>query len=270
MALSEGFAGELTKRNSMSLANSRFYENGRFFWDERALTLEEQVLMPIQDEREMGLNLEEAVARISSSDYYVDLFIAAFGDSVVNSDRISLALAQFVRSLDSFGSHFDQVSGPRRPGRGGPPGPGQGLSELEEQGRRLFFSRRTNCARCHEGRALAADQARNNGLPILNEDFGKALATSDANEVNKFKVPSLKNIEVTGPYMHDGRFESLEEVVEHYNSGVVASGNLDNRLRLALGLNDGEKAALVAFMKTFTDHLFLNDPRFSDPFQRSK
>ena len=274
---SEGFNGEFTGRNSMSLANSRFYRNGRFFWDERAATLEDQVLMPIQDAKEMGMTLDEAVSRIAASDFYDDLFIAAFGDSAVSSERMSLALAQFVRSMDSFSSRFDQAGLGQGRGRGGPPGrrgggggPDNGLSELENQGRRLFFSGRTNCGRCHQGAALSGNRARNNGLSILNDDLGKAGASGDNGDLAEFKVPSLKNIEVTGPYMHDGRFASLEEVVEHYNSGVVDNGNLDIRMRTALNLDAQEKSALLAFMKTFTDEAFLSDPKFSDPFVRSE
>ena len=238
--LSTGFDGQLTGRNSMSLANAKYYRNGRFFWDERAETLEEQVLMPIQDELEMGLEIDVAVSRIASDSSYTSLFESAFGDGEVTSDRMAKALAQFVRSMESFDSRFDQglaLSGGIREDF-------PNYSDLENQGKSLFFSRRNRCASCHRAPAFVATRARNNGLGA-----------------GAMKVPSLKNIALTGPYMHDGRFDSLEQVVEHYSSGIAGGG----RGIRNLNLSDGEKSALVAFLRTLTDETFLNDPQFSDP-----
>ena len=265
---SVGFEGELTARNSMSLANARFYRNGRFFWDERASSLEEQVLMPIQDHIEMGLTLEELESKLSSRRRYKILFNRAFGDSIITSQRISRALSQFVRSMVSYESKFDiglaLTNDPRRPF--------SNFTNLENRGKELFFSPQTNCAQCHTTAAFIGDRARNNGLDILLTDLGVGGATGRNNDLGMFKVPSLRNIEVTAPFMHDGRFTTLEQVIEHYNSGVQNSQNLDNRLRRGngarrLNLSNSEKMALKDFLLTLTDRTFLTDEKFSSPFK---
>jgi len=266
--LSVGFAGGQTARHSMGLSNARFYENGRFFWDERAATLEDQVLQPIQNEVEMGMTLPRLTAKLAATDFYPALFQAAFGTPEVTTDCISKALAQFVRSLTSFQSKYDQVLA------GGPPAVNTVLTAQERLGLQLFggplsgagANAQAGCARCHEGAAQIGSQARNNGLNATN--------ASDAGAGGgRFKVPSLRNIAVRGTFMHDGRFSSLAQVVEFYNSGVQANPNLDRGLRdrngnpQRLNLTQDEKAALVAFLTTLTDQTFLTDPKFADPFQ---
>lgn len=270
---STGFNAGLTPRNSMGLANSRFYENGRFFWDERADTLEEQTLEPIQNAIEMGLTLDIAVQRIEAQPYYDFLFTEAFGDNTVTSERIALALAQFVRSLDSFNSAYDV----------GVANNFANFTDSENRGRQLFFSGRTNCGACHvndrnDGNEAIFQPNRtfNNGLDaaLSNTDNGVGDVTNNTNNNGRFKVGSLRNIELTAPYMHDGRFSTLAEVVEHYNSGVQAHPNLDNRLRQGAGgaprqmnLTDQEKQDLVNFMLTLTDDTFLTEEKFSNPFR---
>lgn len=265
---SVGFEGEFTARNSMSLANARFYRNRRFFWDERAASLEEQVLMPIQDHIEMGLSLEELEAKLNTSRKYKILFNRAFGDSIIKREGISRALSQFVRSMVSYQSKYDaglsQTNDPRRPF--------PNFTNSENRGKQLFFSPQTNCIQCHRTNAFIGDRARNNGLDFNLTDFGVGGITNNTNDFGEFKVPSLRNIEVTGPYMHDGRFETLEQVIEHYNSGVRNSPNLDNRLRRGngvrrLNLSANDKVALKDFLLTLTDHIFLNDEKFSSPFK---
>ena len=255
--VSTGFAGGTTDRNSMGLANGRYYQNGKFFWDERAATMEAQALMPIEDPIEMGMTLAALEVKLAATSYYPNLFEDAFGDSAITSQRISFALAQFQRSMISYQSKFDA-------------GVLQNFANLtpqENQGRNLFMSNRTRCAQCHETTIQIADRPHNNGLEATTVDAGVA--------DGRFKVPSLRNIEVTAPYMRDGRFFTLEQVVEHYNSGVQAHPQLAPQLRAPgggpvqprrLNLNQQEKDALVAFLKTLTDHTFLNDVRFSDPF----
>ena len=288
--LSEGFDGGLTGRNSMSLINVRFYEPGSMFWDERAATLEEQVLMPIFDPVEMGLDENELLARLQQSEYYAPLYAETFGDEQITLERTSRALAQFVRSIVSHQSKWDLAVEEA----GTVNGDLALLTDQENQGKRLFFNGgRSSCAGCHlqdidnnrrrdrdqdDGpidlgfetngafSVLLMNQARHNGLSIENGDQGVFEATGDPDDIGKFKSPSLRNVELTGPFMHDGRFETLEEVVEHYNSGVVDHPNLDNRMRRRLNLNDAEKAALVAFMKTFTDTTLATNAAFSDPF----
>ena len=200
--LSRGFAGGSTGRHSTGLANARFYSRGRFFWDERAATLEAQALMPIQDATEMGMTLDNLVTKISVTSYYPQLFAAAFGSSDVTSDRISRALSQFVRSLTSAGSRFDQAFG-----GGGGPNFAAVLTPQENEGLQLFNGG-AGCARCHATNAHISDDVHNTGLDATITDVGAGNG--------RFKAPSLRNIAVRGPYMHDGRFRTLEEVVEFY------------------------------------------------------
>ena len=265
-AFSVGFEGGLTSRNSMGIANARFYENGRFFWDERAASLEDQVLMPIQDHVEMGMTLEELVTKLETEDYYEILFRDAFGDEEVTSNRISLALSQFIRSIVSFNSKYDQGLEQGGNGENLP-----NFTNQENQGLRLF--NQLNCDNCHRTELFVGDEARNNGLDANLTDNGLGNVTGNANDNGKFKVPSLRNIELTAPYMHDGRFTTLFEVVEHYNSGVQASATLDNRLRgngnqpRRLNLSNADKNALVAFLQTLTDEDLANDPKYTNPFR---
>lgn len=265
---SVGFEGGVTARNSMSLANARFYRNRRFFWDERASSLEEQVLMPIQDHIEMGLTLEELETKLGAKRKYKILFRRAFGDTIINSERISRGLAQFVRSMVSYQSKFDeglaQTNDPRRPF--------PNFTNSENRGKQLFFSRQTDCIQCHRTNAFIGDRARNNGLDANLIDLGVGGITNRPNDFGEFKVPSLRNIEVTAPYMHDGRFSTLEQVIEHYNSGVQNSPNLDGRLRRGngvrrLNLSTADKTALKDFLLTLTDRVFLTDEKFSSPFK---
>lgn len=268
--LSSGFENGLTGRHSMSLANSAFYANGRFFWDERASSLEEQVLMPIQDEVEMGMSLDSLLARLQTLDYYPPLFRAAFGDAQINTNRISKALAQFIRSMVSYRSRYDVgLQQMRNPNLDFP-----NFSAEENLGKSLFLDPDIGCAACHGTDAFIAPGPRNNGLDLdNNNDGGVGAENGNANQLGQFKVGSLKNIALTAPYMHDGRFKSLEEVIEHYNSGVRNNPNLSPPLRLPnggvrrLNLSELEKSALVAFLNTLSDEQMNQDPKFSDPFE---
>ena len=254
-----GFQGGFTARNSIGLANAKYYENGRFFWDERAATLEDQVLLPIQDAVEMGLTLNELETKLQDVDYYKVLFRRTFGDETVSRERISLALAQFVRSMVSYQSKFDAGLALTNNSRAN----FSNYTQSENLGKNLFFSNRTRCSDCHDTNAFVGDRARNNGLDAMLTDSGLRRG--------EFKTSSLRNIELTAPYMHDGRFTTLAEVVEFYNSGVQNSTNLDDRLRQGngvrrLNLSNREKQAIVDFLETLTDNTFINDEKFSDPF----
>lgn len=267
--LSDGFEGGKTGRHSMALANARFYNNGRFFWDERANTLEDQVLRPIQDEVEMGLTLSEAMQRISEQKYYPVLYKNAFGDAEINADRTAKALAQFVRSLVSYTSKYDvgraQVNNPNDPF--------PNFTNQENNGKQLFFSPNIGCAACHGTDAFVGPGPRNNGLDATTTDRGVGLTNNDPALDGAFKTSSLKNIALTAPYMHDGRFKTLEEVIEHYNSGVQNHPNLSPPLRLPdnnvrrLNLTQLQKDALVSFLKTLTDNSMLTDIKYSNPFK---
>ncbi len=284
--LSEGFDGEDTRRHSMGLANAVFYQSGKFFWDERAETLEAQVLMPFQDPVEMGLSLEELNQRVMAQSYYGPLFERAFGDAQVTSERIAKALAQFIRAMVSISAKYDQARVEVDNAAQDFPG----FTAQENLGKRLFFLPRqladgqsTNCAGCHISEAFVGaasmplrgtTSATNNGLDIDSSvDHGVFESSGNTNDQGKFKVPSLKNVGVTPPYMHDGRFATIEEVVEHYSTAIQPHPNLSPILRAANGepvrfnFTDAEKAALVAFLHTLTDYNMMADEKFSDPFQ---
>ncbi|HIG73538.1 MAG TPA: cytochrome-c peroxidase [Bacteroidetes bacterium] len=257
---SRGFEGGLTQRHSMGLAFARYYARGHFFWDERAATLEEQVLVPIQDETEMGLPLSEASARIAATEYYPPLFADAFGTEAVTPDRIARALSQFVRSIVPANTRYDDA----REAQGGPPGrPLAALTDEENLGLELFFGR-GRCAQCHRGDLFVGDVPRNNGLDAKPSDPGAG--------DGRFKTGSLRNVALTAPYMHDGRFATLEAVIDHYSTGIRDSPTLDPILRgpdgrpLRPAFTPQERTALVAFLRTLTDETLATDPRWSDPF----
>jgi cytochrome c peroxidase len=274
--LSLGFDGGKTGRHSMTLINARFYQRGRFFWDERAATLEEQVLMPFQDPVEMGMTLEQVVSTVAGQEFYAPLFLDAFGTSDVTEERISRALAQFVRSIVSYSSKYDEGrSMSRSPGANFP-----NFTAEENLGKSIFFQTIDNgggaCFGCHTTEAFisANPGPQNNGLDAVSTtDNGAGDVFNNPIFIGRFKTTSLRNIELTAPYMHDGRFSSLEEVVEHYNSGIQDHPTLspaltdDNGDPVRLNLSDAEKSALVAFLKTLTDHSLSEEKKWSNPFQ---
>ena len=265
---SVGFAGGLTGRNSMGLSSNRYYLRRAYFWDERAATLEDQVLMPIQNPIEMGMTLEALTNRLATEPFYTNLFATTFGSTAVTTDRIGRSLAQFVRSIISTKSKYDI----------GVTSNFANFTAQEILGRQIFLGQVGNatCAACHGTDNFVPGPAlNNNGLEFPYVDKGVGTITGLATDDGKFKVPSLRNIELTAPYMHDGRFTNLEQVVEFYNSGVVNNPNLSPPLRvsgpggggvLRLNLTDTQKAALVAFLKTLTDTTLATDAKFSDPF----
>jgi cytochrome c peroxidase len=262
---SKGHADQHGDRNAMSLVNARFYPSGRFFWDERAASLEEQVLGPIQSKAEMGQDLVTLVEDLRGDARYAELFRRAFGDPQVTSERIARALAQFVRSLVSFQSKYDEGLARGASVRADFPN----FTVQENHGKAIFLRR---CAVCHlppgQSAVFTMPRPRNNGLDadINVADAGVADVTLNRFQAGQFKSPDLRNVEFTAPYMHDGRFSTLEEVIEFYSSGVKAHPNLDGALRGRPKMSETEKAALVAFLKTLSDHKFITDPRFSDPF----
>ncbi len=255
---SEGFEGGLTRRNSMGLANLR-YDRGAFFWDERAATIEEQVLMPIQDAVEMGMDLDDLSARLREQEYYPPLFARAFGNERIDSERIADALAQFLRSMVSYRSRYDEGMTQAGP----PTNEFPNFSAEENRGKAIFMER---CNSCHGGPLSASPGARTNGLGDYAGDNGKGEVTGVPRDFNQFKSPSLRNIELTAPYMHDGRFASLTEVIEHYSTGVQLPRALPGLPSGGFRFADDEKESLLAFLLTLTDDSFIADERFSDPF----
>jgi len=265
-------AGGRTSAHAMRLGNARFYAGIAFFWDRRAATLEIQTTLPIQNPVEMGFDaahggLDSLFRKMRTLAYYPELFRLVYGDTAITETRVQRAIAQYVRSMISTGSRWDegyaQTFNPADPGRGlGRPIPG--FSTEEERGRVLFIQPPdqggVGCAGCHVPPTFAlAANSRSNGL--------------DAGETVIFKSPSLKNVAISGPYMHDGRLATLEDVIEHYNSGVQDGPALDVRLKnpagqpLRLNLTAGDKAALAAFLRTLTDTRVCEDPRFMSPFR---
>ena len=221
---SVGFQGGLTTRNSMGLSNARWYQRRAFFWDERAATLEDQVLQPIQNTTEMGMTLPALVTRLGAEPYYATLFTNAFGSPTVTSDLISRALAQFVRSIISTHSKYDL-------GVAANP-PFSNFTAEENQGRAIFNAP-GGCSACHgTDNFVPGPNIFNNGLEFPYVDLGRGGITGVGTDNGKFKVPSLRNIELTAPYMHDGRFATLEAVVDFYSTGVVDNPNLSPPLRL--------------------------------------
>ena len=292
--MSIGFDGRPTRRHAMSLANARYYARGRFFWDERAETLEAQVLAPIEDPVEMGSSLDEVEAGLAATAFYPPLFERAFGSGAVTRDRIARALAQFVRALVSHRAPYDDARA------AGPPGSPAFLARLSPAARQgyLLFStppgngrRGAGCSTCHAGDAQISLAPRNIGLDEFDGDVDGSFEALDragggdagGSDVGagdgRFKAPSLRNVAIRPPYMHDGRFDTLREVIEHYDAQVAPHPFLDMALLdrrlvvtggpvrpLRLGLTEPEVAALIAFLETLTDPAFLADPRFSDPF----
>lgn len=268
---SVGFNGQTTQRHSMALANAVYYLNGRFFWDERAATLEEQVLQPIQDPIEMGMTLSVLEERIQASTFYPILFKKAFENGEMNSENIAKALAQFVRSMVSYESKFDK-------GRATVSDIYQDFSNFTTQenfGKTIFTTNQNiNCFSCHNTEAFITDNPRNNGLYLTNPDVGVSIHTNNALDVGKFKAPSLKNVALRSKFMHDGSFSSLDEVIEHYNARIKPNENLDSHLidfatgnPIRMQLNPNEVEALKAFLHTLTDEKFVSDVKYGNPFK---
>ncbi len=272
---SHGLNGDATRRNSMTLVNSRFYKRGHFFYDERAATLEDQVLMPVVDVKEMGLTTDQIAARVSQQGYYRQLFKDAFGDSQVNNTRIADALSQFIRSMVTYNSKYDQGRAQVANMTDDFPN----FTAQENRGKFLFINSIENgglaCYTCHTTEAFVSPDVKpmNTGLDLDTSADQGAFEhyPNDISMKGAFKVPTLRNIQLTGPYMHDGRFASLNEVVEFYNSGVQNHPQLSPFLKgpdglpRRLNLSQADKTALLLFLNTLTDTGIFSDPRWSDP-----
>lgn len=267
--LSIGVAGLPGHRQAMAVMNMAWAQNG-LFWDGRAPHVRDQALKPIQDPLEMNETLSNVVSKLSADKRYTDQFIRAFGDATVTSDRAGQALEQFMFTLVSNQSKYDHYKRNEAT-----------LTDSEERGRKLFFEEfdpfgtehGAECFHCHGGFNFSNDEYMNNALDTDADqsDIGRQKVTNDPADHAKFRVPSLRNIALTAPYMHDGRFATLEEVVEHYNSGAKASATADELLQYSLQpsglqLTVQNKADLVAFLRTLTDDSFTTNPAFKSPF----
>jgi cytochrome c peroxidase len=268
---STGFDGSKGTVHAMRLANLRYFQAGSMFWDKRTASLQAQSTLPVQNPVEMGFDaahggITAAVERLQQLPYYTDLFGAAFGDPVVTEERMQLALAQFLRAMVSTNSRWDtafaKVFDPALADKGVTK-PLPGFTEQEDRGRHLFMASRASggqaCVACHQAPTFALGGSGSNGL--------------DAGETRRLKSPSLKNVGRSTAFMHDGRFSTLEEVVEHYSTGVQDGPALDARLKgpdglpLRPNLSAEDKAALVAFLQTLSDPVLAADPKFASPFK---
>jgi len=267
-AFSTGTDGSLTVRNSMSLANLLWVRN--FFWDGRSPGLEDQARFPLTDAHEMGQPLSESARMLTNTRLYPPLFKKAFGSSVITGDLILKALSQFERTLISAGSEYDQyLAGSYQP------------TAQQLRGLQLFESgpdpkrgiRGANCTHCHGGVKTFKELFHNNGLDSIATDPGREKITRQSGDRARFRVPTLRNIMLTAPYMHDGRFTTIEQVLDHYSGHIQQSPTLSAFLQdisneaggKNLGLTKNEKADLAAFLGMLTDSSFISNPEFSNP-----
>jgi len=282
VAFSKGVLNRVTSRNSLALGSvfnfAEYYgdaASGRipFFWDNRANTVQEQARQTFANEQEMNMPMHKVLERVNENDYYQILFKETFGDSNTTEDRVLDAISEFVNSMSSYRSKYDEeldkhyentfnltnIAGVNF----------SGFTTAENLGKDLYVS---NCGNCHGAiNGFPAEVKANNGLDMEYDDQGIG-EMSGSSQNGVFKVPTLRNIEMTGPYMHDGRFVTLEEVVDHYSNGVQNHPNLSSQLKQggqakAFNFTQGEKDALIAFLNTFTDEKSLTDTKYSDPFK---
>lgn len=267
---STGITGAVGNRQSMALVNLGWAYN--YFWDGRAVTLEAQVIEPVTNPIEMNETWENALNKLRNDPMYPPMFEAAFGTTEITQERAAKAMASFLRTMISANSKFDR----ERSGA-------YTFTPLEEAGFNSFiteggFNANTgqmwggaDCFHCHghAGMQMGDYLLHNNGLDeTFENDPGRAGVTGNPLDSGKFKTPTLRNIELTAPYMHDGRFATLNEVFAHYNTGGKISTTIDSFMEAAgggLGLDEVDELALIAFLKTLTDTSFINNPAFSDP-----
>ena len=247
MAFSLGIEGKLTSRNTPSVLNMK--NRPYFFWDGRANSLEEQSLMPIANPNEMGLPIAEAVARLNKNSTYISLFKKIFKQKPT-AKNLAAAFAAYEKTLETVDSKFDDWSNDLKK-----------LTPQEERGRRVFVGSKAKCFDCHFQEDFTDDGFKNIGLydEINLTDAGLYNITKKESDKGKFKTPGLRNIAVTAPYMHNGMFKTLEEVVDYYDNPkkIVPNGiNIDDALQKPLHLTVQEKKDLVAFLKTLTDKKF--------------
>jgi len=265
---SEGVDNVPAPRNAMSLTNLLWAK--KFFWDGRAEGLEAQAIIPMTNPHEMGQPLATSVKKINGDKEYHTLFKLVYGDDTITGDRIAKAIAQFERTLISCNSKYDQyLAGRYQP------------TPQELNGIKLFMGGPNpakgipgaNCGHCHGGPKTYMELFHNNGLDSIPKDAGIETLTGLRSDLGRFKVPTLRNVALTAPYMHDGRFKTLEEVVDHYSDHVIESESLSTVFRgesnevggKTLKLTADEKKDIIAFLNMLTDNTFITDPRFADP-----
>lgn len=249
VAFSVGINGKLSTRNTPSVLNMK--NRPYYFWDGRAASLQEQALMPIQNPDEMGLPIPEAVDRLNRHPEYRQLFQQVF-QQTPSKENLAAALSAFEQTLETVDSKFDDWSNDMAK-----------LTPQEEAGRKLFVSDKAKCFDCHSMEDFTNDDYKNIGLYNGKElnDAGRFCFSKKDSDLGKFKTPGLRNVAVTAPYMHNGMFATLEQVVDYYNNPaafVTNAINIDPALQQPLRLTTIEKKNLVSFLKTLTDKKFRN------------
>ncbi|MDD7885106.1 cytochrome-c peroxidase [Flavivirga sp. 57AJ16] len=255
--VSHGVNGGIGTRNAQPLQNLAY--QSEFMWDGAASHLDFQPIIPLTSELEMGETLTNVIDKLSLDIYYQEQFKKAFEDGEINSENMLKALSQFMLMLVSSNSKYDKYVREED---------NVMLTQIELDGFETFQNK---CASCHATDLFTDQSYRNNGLsinPKLNDE-GRYSIFENPNDKYKFKVPSLRNVEKSFPYMHDGRFATLEAVLNFYDSGLVNNGNVDPTLlrndnTYGITLNEYEKESIIAFLKTLTDNEFLTDERFSE------
>lgn len=249
--ISHGINGQLGKRNVPAIQNLIWQKS--FMWDGGVNHLEVQPIAPITNSVEMNEDIKAIVAKLQRNKTYVELFKKAFNDTVITSEKMLKAMAQFTGLMISSNSRYDKYIRHE-----------DTLSAAELSGLKLF---RSHCENCHKEPLFTDNSFRNIGLkPDTNfKDYGRQNVTGIPSDYMKFKVPSLRNVDLTYPYMHDGRFRNLQQVMNHYVKGEFYTDNVDSSLFRIVGLKEWEKSDIISFLKTLTDKTFTYDRRFSDP-----
>lgn len=242
--VSHGIGGVNGTRNAPTLANLAWQPD--FMWDGAVHHLEVQPIAPLSNAVEMGETLANVIAKLQASADYPALFERAFGSPGIDSQRLLRALTQFTGTLVSARSRYDLGT----------------LSVEETAGLTVF---RQHCAGCHAEPLFTDHSFRNNGLDAQPKDAGRAAISGKPEDAGRFRVPSLRNVAVSAPYMHDGRFDTLDQVLDHYTQGIAPSPTLDAQLASPLRLSDAQRAALLQFLQALTDERYLADTRFAEP-----
>ncbi|HZY79932.1 MAG TPA: cytochrome c peroxidase [Cyclobacteriaceae bacterium] len=298
---SRGFEGKLTSRNSMPIQNIDFggsalfsslssfkpmvdpitsnsapFSGQHLFWDGRETSLQKLVLQPVGNHIEMGIKDADALAeKLSALPYYQSLFTEAFQTSEVTPERISMALTAFTSSIRTGQTRFDAHNISKFSAIDAGTTAHSDLTPLELEGM-MLFDQKYKCNSCHQVTSpigyIFAGTFANIGLDKVYADNGLSDVTGDPADAGKFRIPSLRNVSHTAPYMHDGRFETLEEVIHHYSEGMADHPNLDARLQRngtaqSMNISEHETQAIIAFLRTLNDESVLTDPKFSNPFK---
>lgn len=252
--VSHGVDDRIGIRNAPPIQNMAFLK--RYMWDGVIHNLNEQPIIPITDANEMDSSMPEVISKLKDDQKYKKLFKAAYGDENITGERLLKALSQFMVSMISADSKYDRVKQEK-----------ENFTAEESQGLALFNQK---CASCHSGELFTDESFRNTGMyyNIQFKDAGRYRVTLDQNDWMKFRVPSLRNVEYTAPYMHDGRFYTLGAVLNFYSDSVEKNPNLDPQLKqnrhIGIAMNTQEKQLIIAFLKTLSDKNFISNPKFAE------